>query len=388
MPENDFRRHNEEARQVWEAYHAGNPIRVPVILETDTRFFMLQNDDLNPGDRLSFREYSEDPTIMMDFQLRAAEWRGYHIAPYCDDQAGMPDKFVVTVDMQRYFDAGFFGAPVQYFPGQTPDTQPILDGDNKHKLFDQGLPDPLRGGVFAQAHRLYEAMDRRLRHGFTYKGRPVELAPFGLGTDGPLTVATNLRGVELYTDFYDDPDYVRQLLDFIVEGTIARIRAHRQFFGLPELSDEWPYADDNVEMLSTEMVEEFVVPAHRKLNEALTTGQRVAIHLCGDATRHFKLLRDALGIHSFDTGFPVDFTWLRGDLGPEVEILGGPRITLLLEGTPDEVVVETKRILGSGIMDGGRFILREANDLAPGTPKENLAAMYRTAREFGRYVQG
>lgn len=373
---------------MWAAYRAGQPIRVPVLLETDTRFYLLENDDLNPSGphHLSFRDYSEDPILMMDFQLRAAEWRGYHIAPFCDDQAGLPEKFVVAVDMQRYFDAGFFGAEVEYPANQAPDTRPILAGENKHRLFDQGLPDPLTGGVFARAHRFYEVMAGRLRGGFTYRDREVELAPFGLTTDGPLTVATNLRGVELYTDFYDDPDYVHQLLDFIVEGTVARIRAHRRFFGLPEVSAAWNYADDAVEMISTKMLREFVLPAHRKLKAALTTADRLSIHLCGDATRHFKLLRDELGVYSFDTGFPVDFTWLRQELGPEVEILGGPRVTLLLQGTPAEVAAETQRILESGIMAGGRFILREANDLAPGTPRENLAAMYRTAREFGNYT--
>jgi uroporphyrinogen-III decarboxylase len=288
--------------------------------------------------------------------------------------------------MQRYFDAGFFGATVEYRPGQIPDTQPILAGDKKHVLFDRGLPDPLTGGVFAKAHRFYEVMAGRLQAGFTYLGRPVEFDPSGLlGTDGPLTVATNLRGIELYTDFYTDPAYVRQLLDFIVEGTVARIRAQRRFFGLPEVSDTWAYADDAVQLLSTEMVREFVLPAHRKLKEALTTADRISIHLCGDATRHFNLLRDELDVYSFDTGFPVDFTWLRQKLGPEVEILGGPRVTLLRDGTPDQVTAEVKRILSSGIMDGGRFILREANDLAPGTPLANLAAMYEAARTFGRY---
>jgi hypothetical protein len=385
MPAEDFARHNEEAQAVWAVYRAGHPSRVPVTLCTDTRFFVF-NDELNPGERMSFRDYSEDPLTMMDFQLRAAEWRAYHIAPYCDDPAGLPPKFTVTVDMQRYFDAGFFGATVEYRSGQIPDTRPLLAGDKKHALFDRGLPDPLTGGVFAKAHRFYEAMAQRIQAGFAYQGRPVEFDPAGLlGTDGPLTVATNLRGIELYTDFYTDPGYVRQLLDFIVEGTVARMRAQRRFFGLPEVSDTWAYADDAVQLLSTEMVREFVLPAHRKLKQALTTADRISIHLCGDATRHFKLLRDELGVYSFDTGFPVDFTWLRQELGPEVEILGGPRVTLLRDGTPDQVTAEVKRILSSGIMDGGRFILREANDLAPGTPLANLAAMVEAARTFGRY---
>lgn len=382
----EIERHNEEAKAVWAAYHAGDPIRVPVILETDSRFFLLDNEELNPDGRLSYEVYSNDANIMMDFQLKAAEWRAFNVAPYCDDPAGMPEKFTVTVDTQRYFDAGFFGAPVKYFEGQTPDTEYILDGDKKNLLFDQGLPDPLTGGVFAHFHQLYEVMDERIQRGFTYKGRPVELAPFGLGTDGPITVATNLRGTELYMDCIKDPDYVHQLLDFIVEGTIARIRAHRRFFGLPERTKKWAYADDNIEMISTKMVREFALPAHRKLNEALATGEWISIHLCGNATHHFKLLRDELGVKSFDTGFPIDFDWVREQVGPDVEILGGPRITLLLQGTPEEVVAETKRILKTDIVNG-RFILREANDLAPGTPKENMRAMYETARKYGWYKE-
>ena len=389
MAPGDFTSHNEEAQAVWAAYRAARPLRVPVTLCADTRFFIL-NDELNPGERVSFQEYSEDPLVMMDFQLRAAEWRAQHIAPHCDDPAGLPERFAVTVDMQRYFDAGFFGASVEFHTGQTPDARPILAGKNKNWLFDRGLPDPLRGGIFAKAHRFHEAMVMRLQAGFTYRGRPVEFDPFAplsslLGTDGPLTVATNLRGTELYSDFYTDPAYVHELLEFITEGTIARIRAQRSFFGLPEVSETWAYADDAVQMLSTEMVREFVIPVHRKLKEALTTASRISIHLCGNSTRHFKLLRDELGTYSFDTGFPVDFTWLRRELGPEVEILGGPRVTLLHDGTPEDVVAETRRILRSGIMEGGHFILREANDLAPGTPLDNLATMYYTARMDGRY---
>ena len=36
-------------------------------------------------------------------------------------------------------------------------------------------------------------------------------------------------------------------------------------------------------------------------------------------------------------------------------------------------------------MRGGRFILREANNLAPLTPTADLGAMYEAAGEFGRY---
>ena len=60
-------------------------------------------------------------------------------------------------------------------------------------------------------------------------------------------------------------------------------------------------------------------------------------------------------------------------------------INLLLHGTPREVETETERILETGIMDGGRFVMHEANNLAPRTPVENVAAMYEGTRKYGRY---
>ncbi|HNB52473.1 MAG TPA: uroporphyrinogen decarboxylase family protein [Anaerolineales bacterium] len=380
----DFTQHNEEAQAVWDAYRAGKPTRVPVTLWADARYYLL-NPDFNPGGRITFQDYSEDPDIMLDVQLRGQEFRAFHVAPYCDDRAGMPEKFFVSVDQLRYFDAGFFGAKVEYREGQMPDTLPILQGDHKNLLFDQGIPDPLTGGVFALGHRLHEALSERIEKGLTYRDRPVILDPFGLGTDGPFTVAQSLRGNELYTDLYTDPDYVHNLLNFITEATIARILAHRKHFSLPELSEYWSFADDAIQMISTKMVKEFVLPVHKKLKAALTTAERITIHLCGDATRHFKLLRDELGCYAFDTGFPVDFAWLRQELGPEVEIFGGPRVPLIWSGPPQAITDECQRILRSGVMEGGRFILREANDLAPNTPEENLQAVYDSAKIYGQY---
>jgi len=55
---------------------------------------------------------------------------------------------------------------------------------------------------------------------------------------------------------------------------------------------------------------------------------------------------------------------------------------LLRDGTPEEVRGETLRILESGVLEGGKFILREGNNLAPHTPFDNLNAMYQTARSL------
>lgn len=380
----DFSQHNEEARAVWEAYLAGNPIRVPVTLWADARYFLL-DPTFNPEKAITFEGFIQDSDTMMDVQLRAADWRAHTVSLYCDDQAGRPEEFLVTVDMLRFFDAGFFGCELNFRDGQMPDTTPILAGDRKNLLFDRGLPDPLTGGIFAWAHRMAAQMQEKIEKGYTFHGKPVRFAPFGLGTDGPLTVATSLRGAELYLDFYTDPEYVHHLLRLITEGTIARIQAHRQFFELPLVSDTWGYADDAVQMLSTEMVREFVLPYHRQLKQALTSAAQISLHLCGDATRHFKMFRDEMGVVSFDTGFPIDFASVRQELGPDTEIQGGVRAPQLAQDNPENIAQEAKRILESGITTGGRFILKEANDLVPCTPLENMNALYQAARTYGVY---
>jgi len=68
-----------------------------------------------------------------------------------------------------------------------------------------------------------------------------------------------------------------------------------------------------------------------------------------------------------------------------VEILGGPSVVLLAGATPDQVRAEVSRILGSGITQGGRFVLREGNNMPPEVPMANIAAMYEAGKEYGRY---
>ncbi len=65
--------------------------------------------------------------------------------------------------------------------------------------------------------------------------------------------------------------------------------------------------------------------------------------------------------------------------------MGGVPVAHLLSETPAQVYARTVDILQSGIMRGGKFILKEANNLPPRTPPANIEAMYRAAREAGIY---
>ncbi len=381
----DFSAHNAEVKKVWESYHAGTPIRVPMILGTNPRFTMFDHP-ANPR-RITFEQYLLDPEIMLTRQIEHQWWVRHHLPQ--DAEMGPPsDGWHVGVDFQNTYEAAWFGCRVAFRENQVPDTEPLLQNDDrKRMLFDQGIPDPFGGEWMRRNWDHYEYFQRRIEEGAAYFGYPiVGASPTALGTDGPMTVACNLRGAtEFCSDLIGDPDYAQSLLSFITEATIARIKSYRQRLEQPMTTVGWGFADDAIEFLSEQQYKEWIYPHHKRLIEAFSEGGPNSIHLCGDATRHFRFLRDHLNIQSFDTGFPVNFTWLREQLGPEITVAGGPSIALLLNADPDEVRDEVRRILSSGIRAGGRFILREGNNLPPGVPLANLEAMYAACKEFGCY---
>lgn len=357
---------------------------MPVILGVNPRIVLL-NPALNEQG-VTFEQYSTDADTMAQIQLRTQHYIRHHLMQ--DAEMGLPsDGWHVYVDLQNYYEAAWFGAPVQYRGGQVPDTSPILTDDNKLFLFDHGIPHPFEAGIMKRAWQLYEQMNANMCS-HSLNGLPVLSVgpPGGLGTDGPMTVACSLRGAtELCLDFYENPDYARELLRYITEATIQRIRAFRKALGHDPKPQVWGFADDSIELLSVEMYVEFVMPCHKLLLAELADGGPHSIHLCGNVERLMPTLKSELNLNVWDAGFPLDHGAARAALGPDIQIQTGPRVSTLLHCTPDRVDDECRSILESGIMDGGKFVLREANNLSPCTPVENVAAMYEAAREYGMY---
>jgi hypothetical protein len=97
-------------------------------------------------------------------------------------------------------------------------------------------------------------------------------------------------------------------------------------------SPNFGFADDAVVLLSVDPCRECVLPYHRRLVQEFLVQEfsaagRIGMHLCGDATRFFRLLRGHLNVYSFDTA---------------------------------------------------------AHNMAPMIPVEHVAAMYQAAKECGR----
>jgi len=376
----DFDRHNAEVRELWASFNAWKPApRIPIILGANTRYFMF-NPGANP-EGLDFRRFSENPDVMFDAQLQFQRWSRFNLLQ--DAELGLPEKWIIAPEFQNYYEAAWFGCRIHYFPDQVPDTMPDF-ADAPERVMEKGIPDPFEG-IYERVLAYLEHFQTRAQKE-TFLGRPVHAGyPWcGFSSDGPMTVACNLFGAAFVCEtMADDPDRLHRLLDFITEATIRRMTVWRKRAGIPVPQDGFGLADDSIAMISTAMYREHLLPFHRRIYEALASPAPRSIHLCGDSTRHFRTLRDELNIRSFDTGFPIDFGTLRRELGPDVRIQGGPHVHFLMRSTPEEVREEVRRILQTGVLQGGFFVLREGNNLAPGTPLENTEALYYAGREFG-----
>ena len=379
---------NEEKRKVWEAYHAKRPIRVPLRWSVNSRIILL-NPDLNP-DGYRYEEYFHDPRVTLTVQSRFQEYVPMEFGKTCDNVRELPEKWSFHVECQNTYDAAYFGAEVVCKPGQVPATEAFLTIDDVDDFLERDFSKPLENPWIKDRLAFREALIREAET-FEHLGRKGAVQPFGLGFDGPLTVGANLFGSDVFLLLRMDPDKARRLLMKIADACLIRNRA----LGDLASPDGWKkgdsggLADDSIQLIGTALYKELILPIHEywysETSSTTPADDKRGIHLCGDATRHFKTIREKLGVVSFDTGFPVDHGWLRKELGEDVEISGGPRVTILKDGSPEDCARATREILASGIMQGGRFILQEANNLPPGVPMENLEAVYETCLEYGRY---
>ena len=378
----DFTVANEESRALWKAYAEGRHERTPVRFATNPRVLMLNPAYNTRG--IQYEQYFKDPELMAQVELEFQYWHR-HFLPG-DLEKGMPETWSVNVDFQNCYDALYFGCPIEYRENQIPDTKPILTDDAKRMLFDRGLPTPFESEWERRHIEYRERLEQRAAAGWTFLGRPVTVqnhAPF-MGGDGVFTAACSLRGcANLCTDLLMDPDYARELLAFVHEAMIARMKAWWKRCDLTAPRDGFWTADDSVEMLSVDQYREFMMPLHKNLYETFASPVARGMHLCGNAQRLFPVIRKEMGVSEFDTGFPVDFALFREEMGPEVQISGGPAVSFFVSDDPAPAVAEAERILRSGVLRGGHYILQEGNNLPPCANLDTCARIHELGKTLG-----
>jgi len=373
-----------EKHAVWSAYKQGHPIRVPVTLGANPRIILL-DPSLNP-EGWDFQRYFHDPRMTLVVQARFQEYQATTLSKVSDCDSALPDIWSFAVDNQNIYDAAYLGAKVEFRSGQVPGTRSPFTIADLDTFLATDFSDPFRNPWLSERLAFSQQLVEQAKN-FTYLGRQGCIKPFPPdATEGPFTNLVSLFGYEALLLLAEDGKRASEAMFHITRAVIRRNQALADLQGGWHPLDKLGCADDAIQMISTADVETYVLPSlHLWYQEMGALDARRVMHLCGNATRHFSLLTDRLGVSSFDTGYPVDFGSLHRTLGPMVEILGGPPVPLLMQGSAEDCAAATSVILRSGIMEGGRFILREGNNLPPQAPLANLEAMYHTCLDEGKY---
>lgn len=103
---------------------------------------------------------------------------------------------------------------------------------------------------------------------------------------GPFTLASHLRGTEIFMDMYDDPEYVINLMEFSrkVCNTMAN-------YYIEAGMDVIAFVDPLVSQISSDHFEEFLTKPYTSLFESIRNkGIFSSFFVCGDASRNIEVM--------------------------------------------------------------------------------------------------
>lgn len=192
--------------------------------------------------------------------------------------------------------------------------------------------------------------------------------------------AWTLRGMEnLMMDFYDHPQFVRDLLRVIADYNIAQLRRALEFeIDCVHFGDDW--GQQHGLQMGPEIWREFILPELTRMYAAVHAGGKfVSIHSCGDVDELFGDLV-GIGLNCFNPFQPevMDVPQLMQSWRGRLAFHGGLSTQRTLPyGTPEEVRAASERLLALG-RDGG-YIFAPAHAVEGDVPLANMLAFIEAA---------
>lgn len=297
-----------------------------------------------------YGDYAKDFRTLVECQLRVAE--DYDI-----------DHVSCISDPAR--EAADCGGTIEYFDDQPPaidETNAVLT--DKADLASLRMPDPLGGGRMHDRVNAVALFKDRLSGHKLIEG----------WVEGPCAQAADLRGINtLMMDFYEDPDFVRDLFAFVVEMELRFARAQ-----IDAGADIIGVGDAAASLIGPALYEEFVWPFEVKLVRGIRDmGARVRLHICGD-TSGICAGMGKLHCDIVDLDFPVSLRNARAAMTPNQTLLGNiDPVRALRDGTPESVYADITECYRDA---HAPYIVSAGCEVPRGTPPENLRAMLNFAR--------
>lgn len=298
-----------------------------------------------------YLEYCTDHRVQVEGQVWVADT--YDI----DYVSAISDPAVEATDC---------GAPTVFFPDDPPANsgQTPLLGD-KELLAHLRQPGIKPSGRMANRLAVIAGLKQRVGERKLVEG----------WIEGPCAEAADLRGINnLMLDFYDDPDFVERLFEFVLtmelDFAAAQVAAGADLIGI---------GDAAASLVGPHVYEQFVWPFEQRMVAGVhRLGAKVRLHICGN-TRRILGGMGKLGCEIVDLDFLAPLDEGRAAMGPSQVLLGNiAPVRDLRGGTPETVYA----IMGTCHQNAGdRYIVGAGCEVPHDTPDENLRALVRYARE-------
>jgi len=232
--------------------------------------------------------------------------------------------------------------------------------------------------------------------------KPVDLGPAGmarlkemLGDQGLigvwLTKSCVLNSEEDIFDYYDHPEKYEEIAKQRVIDVEKRFERIMAMDVKPDFLCVG--ASGTLIFQSADIFREIALPAvKRGIELAHAAGIPTHIHSCGPEAELVKIMAEETELTVIDPlEIPpmgnCDLAELKKLYGDKIILKGNLHTTdVMLRGSVDGVVAASKKAIDDAA-EGGGFILSTGDQCGRDTPEENLHAMVKTARTYGRYDQ-
>ncbi len=331
------------SRERFFAFMEGRPADHLVLMPI-TMMFAAEHAGVRYGD------YARDHRVLVKAQLEVAEKFGFDYVSCISDPAR---------------EAADCGAAIKYFDDQPP----AIDEANallidKTALARLQVPDPLGGG----------RMHDRVQAAALFKERAGKDKVIEGWVEGPCAEAADLRGINnLMLDFFDDPAFVHDLFEFVIEMELRFAR-----FQLDVGADLIGVGDAAASLIGPGFYQELVWPFEKKLVDGLHgMGALVRLHICGN-TRPLLEGMGRLGCEIVDLDYPSPMGEGRKKMGPAQALLGNLNPVAILRNGSAELVA--RAVAECHRQAGERFIVGAGCEVPRGTPPANILALRDYAR--------
>jgi uroporphyrinogen decarboxylase len=320
----------------------------------------------------------QTPVMLHNFQMAAHE-AGFSMAEFRSDPKNICATFVqaietygydgILVDVDTATMAGAVGVPVD-FPQNDPARvhDPLLkELDHFQFLEEINIENYPPVQIWCEAVALLKAYFKD------------EIYIRGNCDQAPFSLASMLRTPqEWMMDLVMEEEKSLQLLEICTGLTIQFVEAMART-GCDMVSNGDSSAGP--EMISPEMYQKFALPFEQRLIQAAhQAGVAYTLHICGDTTKILDLMVES-GADAIELDYKTNTQAACKSFAEKVTFIGNIDPSgILAMGSVADVERETRKLLEI-FSNNPRLIVNAGCSIPPRTPKENLEALIKTARE-------